>query len=57
MGFSDLDPGDRVDLSTAVTTLDDRATLLINFEVPEAYLGAVAVGDGISVEKAGPPSP
>ena len=50
VGFSDLDPGDRVDLSTAVTTLDDRATLLINFEVPEAYLGAVAVGDGISVE-------
>ena len=50
VGFSDLDPGDRVDLSTAVTTLDDRATLLINFEVPEAYLGAVAVGDRISVE-------
>ena len=46
VGFSDLDPGDRVDVSTAVTTLDDRATLLINFEVPEAYLGAVAVGDG-----------
>ena len=37
-GLLDLDPGDRVDLSTAVTTLDDRATLLINFEVP-AYLG------------------
>ncbi|NBQ10916.1 MAG: efflux RND transporter periplasmic adaptor subunit [Gammaproteobacteria bacterium] len=50
VGFSDLDPGDRVDLSTAVTTLDDRATLLINFEVPEAYLGAIAVGEGITVE-------
>lgn len=50
VGFSDLDSGDRVDLSTAVTTLDDRSTLLINFEVPEAYLGAIAVGDEISVE-------
>jgi membrane fusion protein (multidrug efflux system) len=50
VGFSELDPGDRVDASTAVTTLDDRQTLLINFEIPEAYLGTVTVGDAITVE-------
>lgn len=47
IGFTDLDPGDRVQLDTLVATLDDRGELLIDFTVPEAYLGALRAGQGL----------
>src|SRR6056297_100188 len=41
------DPRDRITTATPVATLDDRSTLLVRFEVPEAFLGQVSVGDEI----------
>ena len=44
VGFTELDPGDRVGIDTVVATLDDRSALLIDFAVPEAYLGTIEAG-------------
>ena len=47
VGITDVHPGDRISSDTPVTTLDDRSTLLVDFEVPEAFLGSIAVGDSV----------
>lgn len=36
-----VDIGDRVTTTTPITTLDDRSSLLVDFEVPEAYSNGV----------------
>jgi RND family efflux transporter MFP subunit len=33
-----------------ITTLDDRSSLLVNFEVPEAYIGEFRVGETVRLE-------
>jgi RND family efflux transporter MFP subunit len=43
-GIAQVDPGERVSQTTAVTTLDDRSTILVDFDVPEAHAGAVRIG-------------
>lgn len=50
VGVTDVDPGDRVDPDTIITTLDDRSSLLVSFEVPEAFLGELEVGESIRFE-------
>jgi RND family efflux transporter MFP subunit len=50
VGATDVDPGDRVNPNTVVTTLDDRSSLLVSFEVPEAFIGELAVGESIRLE-------
>ncbi|MGB5166419.1 MAG: efflux RND transporter periplasmic adaptor subunit [Woeseiaceae bacterium] len=50
VGSSEIDPGDRIDTSTLITTLDDRSSLLVNFAVPEAFIGELAVGDAVQME-------
>lgn len=35
VGLTDIEVGDRVDVQTQVTTLDDRSALLVNFVAPE----------------------
>ena len=50
VGVSEVDPGDRVGPETMITTLDDRSSLLVNFEVPEAYIGEFRVGETIRLE-------
>lgn len=47
VGNTELDPGDRIDTNTLVTTLDDRSSLFVSFEVPEAFFGELAVGDEV----------
>jgi len=47
IGLTGIDPGDRITTTTPVATLDDRSALLVRFEMPEAFLGQVAVGDEI----------
>ncbi len=47
MGLANVERGDRVNTDTALTTIDDRLVLLIDFEVPEAYLGRIAIGQRI----------
>ena len=50
VGSTDVDPGDRVNPNTLITTLDDRSALLVSFEVPEAFIGELAVGESIRLE-------
>jgi RND family efflux transporter MFP subunit len=42
--LSDIERGDRVTTGSALTTIDDRRVLLIDFEVPEPYLARIAPG-------------
>ena len=41
IGITDVEIGDRVDTSTVVTTLDDRSVLLVDFTVPESFIGRI----------------
>lgn len=50
VGLTDVEPGDRIEPATLITTLDDRSSLLVFFEVPEAFVGRVEPGDIIDVE-------
>ncbi len=49
IGITNIDPGARIDPSTAITTIDDRSTLLVTFQVPELFLGQIKEGQSISV--------
>lgn len=44
IGITDVEIGDRVDTSTVVTTLDDRSILLVDFTVPESFIGRIVTG-------------
>lgn len=44
-----VDVGDRVTPSQAITTVDERRTLLVRFPLPEAFLDRVEVGRPVSV--------
>jgi RND family efflux transporter MFP subunit len=50
VGITDIDVGDRIDTNTLITTLDDRATLLVDFAVPELFVGQVIPGVLVGVE-------
>jgi len=50
VGITDIDVGDRIDTATLVTTLDDRKTLLVNFMIPEIFIGQVTSGTAVSVQ-------
>jgi membrane fusion protein, multidrug efflux system len=49
VGITEVDPGDRVNPETMITTLDDRSALLVSFEVPEVLIGDLKVGDEVAV--------
>jgi RND family efflux transporter MFP subunit len=57
VGVSAADPGDRVGPEMMITTLDDRSSLLVSFEVPEAYIGEFRVGETIRLETWGQSMP
>ncbi len=48
VGLATVERGDRVTTETALTTLDDRRVLLIDFEIPEAQLARVKIGQAIT---------
>jgi RND family efflux transporter MFP subunit len=50
VGTTEVDRGDRIDTSTMITTLDDRRTLLVSFEVPETLIGELAIGEEAKLE-------
>ncbi len=50
VGITDIDVGDRIDTNTLITTLDDRATLLVDFAVPELFVGQVKPGVAVDAE-------
>lgn len=49
LGLTELNIGDRIDTDTAIVTLDERSTLLIKFDIPEALLGRVRQGDPVTL--------
>lgn len=49
IGIPEVSVGDRVSTTTAIATLDDRSTLLVDFEVPEAFAQGVREGGPLAV--------
>lgn len=47
IGIPEVSVGDRAETGTVISTLDDRSTLLVDFEVPEALAGGVRKGGPI----------
>lgn len=44
VGILGVELGDQVSTATEVATLDDRATILVDFRIPERFVGKVATG-------------
>ncbi len=49
IGLSQVDTGDRVTSSTLIATLDDRSSLLVEFDLPEEHTGRIGLGDEVVV--------
>ncbi|MGH6914468.1 MAG: efflux RND transporter periplasmic adaptor subunit [Geminicoccales bacterium] len=49
IGLSDIDVGDRVTEETLIATLDDRSSILVEFVVPEEYIGRIKLGGTVVV--------
>ena len=49
VGLTEVDVGDRIDTDDVITTLDDRASLLVGFSVPELFLGRIGKGHPVEV--------
>lgn len=49
VGITDVDPGDRINPNTQITTLDDRSSLLITFAVPELLSGRLTTQDDVQL--------
>lgn len=54
-GLTDLSVGDLVTSTTALTTLDDLATLRVAFEIPERWASRISPGQPISASAQGMP--
>ena len=49
VGLTEIDVGDRIGSDDAITTLDDRASLLVGFSIPEPFLGRIGTGHPVEV--------
>jgi membrane fusion protein (multidrug efflux system) len=49
VGLAPVERGDRVTTESPITTLDDRRRLRVSFDVPEAWLARVSVGQPLTV--------
>ncbi|MFO1141347.1 MAG: efflux RND transporter periplasmic adaptor subunit [Amaricoccus sp.] len=56
VGILSVDLGDRVDTGTAIATLDDRSHILVDFRVPERFVGQVKVGAPVSARPLADPA-
>lgn len=50
VGLTDVEQGDRIGIDTAITTIDHREKLLINFNAPEAALPILQGNASVEVE-------
>lgn len=48
IGLSDIEKGDRVSEQTSIAKLDDRSSILVEFNLSEQYADQIAIGDLIS---------
>ncbi|MDZ4136608.1 MAG: efflux RND transporter periplasmic adaptor subunit, partial [Paracoccaceae bacterium] len=42
-----VEVGQQVTLTTEITTIDDRSSILVDFRVPERFVGQIAQGDSV----------
>jgi membrane fusion protein, multidrug efflux system len=49
IGMTNINIGDRVTDDTMIATLDDRSTILVDFNLPEDYASRVRLGDPVTV--------
>jgi len=49
IGLTDIERGDRVSDQTLIATLDDRSSILVDFNLPEEFAVRLAVGDPIAM--------
>ena len=49
VGLTEIDVGDRIGTGDAITTLDDRTSLLVGFSIPELFLGRIGKGHPVEV--------
>ena len=49
IGLTDIERGDRVSDQTLIATLDDRSSILVDFNLPEKFAVRLAVGDPIAM--------
>ncbi|CAN5770018.1 efflux RND transporter periplasmic adaptor subunit [soil metagenome] len=48
VGILPVEPGMQVSTSTEIATIDDRSRILVDFRVPERFVGAIAIGDSVA---------
>jgi RND family efflux transporter MFP subunit len=48
VGLIQVSPGNQIGAQTVVTTVQDNASILVNFWVPERYAGQIAVGQAVT---------
>lgn len=53
LGIPQVETGDRVSDSTAITSLDDRSTIIVAFDVPEIYVNRLREGHKVTATTAG----
>jgi len=53
VGIPQVEKGDRLTQTTAITTFDDRSVILVTFDVPEIYLDRLDIGQQITATTAG----
>lgn len=53
VGISKVEPGDRVSPSTSIVTLDERSSLIVEFEVAEQFLSQLAIGQKVGAQTPG----
>jgi membrane fusion protein, multidrug efflux system len=55
IGLTDISPGDRVTDDTAIATLDERSTILVDFNLTEEHAARIRIGDRILVHPSNAP--
>lgn len=55
VGIIQVSPGNQITTQTAITTIEDDSSILVNFWVPEQYSSQIAVGAPVAAVSAGLP--
>lgn len=50
VGLTDVEVGDRINTTTAITTLDDRSSLYVNFRAPESSVGLLQSESSVELQ-------
>ncbi len=50
VGVTEVDPGDRINTDTLVTTLDNRSSILVSFDAPETFVSTLLPGASVDLQ-------